>query len=236
MGSGSRGNLVTTARSSQGGDVFRPARGEEQKSHLRFAIDDLAQQFLRYAVDPVQVLDHHDTGESRQRASSSCCNSSRVRRPISTPSSPVNASFRDFEAEQMEQEAEVADRVEAERRQSHLQLLRNLLLGFAGADAERATHHFDEREERCLLAVGRAASREEKGALVADASAEFVQQAATCPCPARPTRSMTQSWERALSSPRSSTSNSRSRPTKALRPRLTAASNRVAPCELPSSR
>ncbi len=32
------------------------------------------------------------TGESWQRASSSCCISSRVRSPMSTPSSPVNAS------------------------------------------------------------------------------------------------------------------------------------------------
>ena len=40
--------------------IFRAARGEEQKPQLCFAIDDLAQQFLGYAVDPVQILDHHD--------------------------------------------------------------------------------------------------------------------------------------------------------------------------------
>ena len=48
------------------------------------------------------------------------------------------------------------------------------------------------------------------------------------PIPGSATRSMTRSSERALSSPRSSTSNSRSRPTKALRPLACSASKRLA--------
>jgi hypothetical protein len=65
VGSGSRCNLATTARSTQGGHVFRPPRGEEQKSQLTLPADDLAQNFLGRAVDPVQILDHHhDQGKA----------------------------------------------------------------------------------------------------------------------------------------------------------------------------
>ena len=117
------------------------------------------------------------TGERRQRASSSCCNSSRVRRPISTTVESGQSIVGDFEAKQVEQQAEVAIRVQAECGQPHFQLLRNLLLGFASADPERAAHHFDEGQERRLLAVRRAASRQDKGPVLADALAELVQQA-----------------------------------------------------------
>ena len=67
--------------------------------------------------------------------------------------------------------------MQAERGQPHLQFLRNVLLRLAGTDPERAAHHFDEGEERRLLAVGRAASRQHKGALLADALAELMQEA-----------------------------------------------------------
>ena len=95
--------------------------------------------------------------------------------------------------------------------------------GFAGADPERAPHHFNERQERCLLAVGRAASRQNEGALLADALAELVQEARFAHARLGNKIDDTE-LKRASASARSSTSNSCSRPTKALRPRLTAAS------------
>ena len=59
----------------------------------------------------------------------------------------------------MQQQAEIAWRVQAKCRQSHFDLLRNVLLCLSCADAERAAHYLYEREERCLLTIGRAASR-----------------------------------------------------------------------------
>ena len=70
-------------------------------------------------------------------------------------------------------------------------------LGFARSDLKRAAHDLDEGQERRLLAVGRAASRQDEGLLLADALAELVAAAATCPCPARPRRRSTRSSPRA---------------------------------------
>ena len=177
VGSGSRGNLVTIARSSQGG-AYSGRRVVRSRS-LSFA--SLSMILPSNSSDTLSIQCKSSitmtTGERRQRASSNCCNSSRVRRPISTTVKPRQSTVGDFEAEQVEQQADVPQRVEAECGQPHLQLLRDVLLGFARADAERATHHFDEGQERCLLAVGRAASRQDKGALLADALAELVEQA-----------------------------------------------------------
>ena len=56
------------------------------------------------------------------------------------------------------------------------------------------------------------------------------------PMPGSAAISMTRSRERASSNARSNTSNSCSRPTKALRPLVTTAPNRVAPERMPSKR
>jgi hypothetical protein len=76
----------------------------------------------------------------------------------------------------VQQQAKVTPRIEAERGQPILELLCHVLFRFAGADAERAAHDFYEREERRLLAVGRAASCKDKRAF-ADPLTELVQQA-----------------------------------------------------------
>jgi len=54
--------------------------------------------------------------------------------------------------------------------------LRNVLFRFTGVDLERATQDFNEREERCLLSIGRAASYEDKRAVVASALTEFMNK------------------------------------------------------------
>ena len=82
-----------------------------------------------------------------------------MRRPISTPSSPASAPSGGFEAEQIEQQAEILRGMQPEHVQPHLELARDLALGFARSDLKRAAHHLDEGQERRLLAVGRAASR-----------------------------------------------------------------------------
>ena len=69
---------------------------------------------------------------------------------------------RDFQAEEIEQQAEVARRVEPERSQPLLEFSRHVVFRFAGADPKRAAHQLDERQEGCLLAVGRAASRQDE--------------------------------------------------------------------------
>ena len=48
--------------------VFRSPRMEDQQAELGLAVDDLAQQFLRDAVDPMQVLDQQTRpGEAAAR-------------------------------------------------------------------------------------------------------------------------------------------------------------------------
>ena len=64
-------------------------------------------------------------GVSRLRACTSRCSSSRVRKPISTPSSPSKAPSGGFEAEQIEQQAEIFLRAQAEALQTFVQLARH---------------------------------------------------------------------------------------------------------------
>ena len=130
-------SLVTTARSSQGGEYS--GRRDVRSSSLSLAslstiLPSTSSDTLSIQCKSSMIM---TTGESRQRASSSCCKSSRVRRPISTPSSPVNAPSGTAETKQVEQQAEITSRMQAECGQSHFQLLRNFFLRLARADPER---------------------------------------------------------------------------------------------------
>ena len=86
------------------------------------------------------------TGDSRVRASNNCCKSSRVRRPISTPSSPVNAPSGNLRPSRCSNRPRflVEWRPSAE---SPFQLLCNVLLYLTCADSATA-HQLYERDER----------------------------------------------------------------------------------------
>ena len=164
-------------RSSQGGAYSGRRVVQEQESQLAFAVDDLAQNLLRHAIDPVQILDHHeDRREPAARLQQLHQKLARAQADQDTVE-PRQRTIGDFEAKQMQQQTEVSGRVKTECGQPPLQFLRDVLLRFAGANPERAAHHFDEGKEGCLLAVGRAASRQDEDAVIADALAELVQEA-----------------------------------------------------------
>ena len=67
--------------------------------------------------------------------------------------------------------------MQPEHGQPHFELAHDLALGFARSDLKRAAHYLDKGQKGCLPAVRRTASRQDEGLLLADALAEFVQQA-----------------------------------------------------------
>jgi hypothetical protein len=85
-----------------------PKGGEEQKLQLAFAIYNLAQQFLRYAVDPVQILNHHHNRRETAPCVQQLLQKFACAQSDQDTIKPRQSAFRDFEAEQVQQKAEVS--------------------------------------------------------------------------------------------------------------------------------
>ena len=81
-----------------------------------------------------------------------------MRRPINTPSSPASAPSGGLRPSRLSSRPRFSWECSPSSGQPHLQLARDLALGFARIDLKRAAHHLDEGQERRLLAVGRAVS------------------------------------------------------------------------------
>lgn len=139
--------------------------------------DDLRQQILRSAVQPMEVLEHQN--ERRQLAS-------RLRQPpqqLTRPQTdqhtvqPLQRSFRWLEAEQVEQQAEIFSIAQNEALQTFVQPARHEGLTIAWRQPECPVHDLDEGPERRLLSVRRAASGQDPRALLDDLSQKFVHEA-----------------------------------------------------------
>ena len=157
--------------------VFRPTGGYEQEPQLGLAVDDLVQNFLGHAVDPVQILDGHDHGRELAACLQPLLQELARAQADQYAVEPGQRSVGDFQAKQMEQQADVSRRMQAERAQPDLQLPRHFVFGFAGAEPKRSAHDFNKREERRVLAVRRAASGQHDSAVGADAAAKLVDEA-----------------------------------------------------------
>ena len=150
---------------------------QDQKLERLVDGDDLRQQVLRSAVEPMKVLEHED--HRRQ-------STARLRQPLQELArsqadqyavQALQRSLRRFKAEQIEQQAEVFSGAEADVLQTFVQLARHDSFAVAWRQPECPAHDLDEGQERRLLPVRRTASSKDPRALLDDLPEEFMHEA-----------------------------------------------------------
>ena len=145
------------------GDVFGSPRLDDEQVRLCADLDQFAEQLFRCAVDPVNVFKHqnHRGGaafrlqQGRQQVARAQADQDAVE--------SRQRSFRRFETQQIEQEAQILCRMQIQPAKARLELSRNFGRFVLRSDPESAAHDLEERQKRNLLTVARAVSREDKG-------------------------------------------------------------------------
>jgi hypothetical protein len=138
-----------------GRQKFWPPRMEDEQSEIGFVGDDPAQNFQRNAVDPMQVLEQqHDRRDAAARREQGLQQVARAQANQHAIEADERALGR-LEAEQIEQQADIFKRMQAQQIKAAHEFAGDLVLSFARFNLKGAAHHFDERQKRCLLTVGR---------------------------------------------------------------------------------
>ena len=114
---------------------------------FRGLLDDLAEQFLRRAVDPMEILDQkrylraaaERFQHPQQEAAGAQANEHAVK--------PRERSGGRRQSEKIEQQAEVLRAVQLDRSEPGLELLRDHGFGLSRLDPERVPDNFDEGEK-----------------------------------------------------------------------------------------
>ena len=125
-GSGSSCSFVTMGRSSHAGSIFRSPCMEDQEPQLGLAVDDLAQHLFakrcRSNAGPRSATPPARGGSALPEILQQVARAQTDQHAVE----PGERTLRRFEAEQIEQQAKIFERMQAEHVQPRLQLARDL--------------------------------------------------------------------------------------------------------------